>query len=91
MISQFFWCCCSEDCITFNARSLEGNRFTGQIPDVIGLMQALVILYVTETSPLDCEIRSMLNKPLESGLTLNDDINIYKGWCLMQRFEWELP
>jgi hypothetical protein len=46
-------------------------------------MQALVILYMTETSSFHCEIRLMLKKPVESGLTLNDDINIYKKWCLM--------
>lgn len=28
------------------ARSLQGNKLTGKIPEVIGLMQALAVLYV---------------------------------------------
>lgn len=29
-------------------RSLQGNRLTGVIPEVIGLMQALAVLYVSQ-------------------------------------------
>lgn len=37
------WCCCVFWCIF---RSLQGNRLSGQIPSVIGLMQALTVLWV---------------------------------------------
>jgi len=30
----------------FSCRSLQGNKLTGRIPEVIGLMQALAVLYV---------------------------------------------
>jgi hypothetical protein len=41
----FIWSTLKEGkCVLLLCRSLEGNRFSGRIPDVIGLMQALVIL-----------------------------------------------